>query len=105
MKEHGLAEVQKQREYQMDKQGGITRDNFTEKREREYVISVSEEKSKPRNLNRQNREELHPAQSTQTSKNINIIYCPYFPIPVLPQICMCLSSPFVFAGKHNLILE
>lgn len=104
MKERGLAEVQKQREYQMDKQRGITRDNFTEKRDVRCQY-VSEEKSKPRNLNRQNREELHPAQSTQTSKNINIIYCPYFPIPVLPQICMCLSSPFVFAGKHNLILE
>lgn len=55
MKERGLAEVQKQREYQMDKQRGITRDNFTEKREREYVISVSEEKSKKSKQTKQRR--------------------------------------------------
>lgn len=45
------------------------------------------------------------ACGTLKVKNINIIYCPYFPTPVQPQICIYRRSPFVFAGKHNLILE
>lgn len=46
------------------------------------------------------------AHNTEKVKpNINIIYCPYLASLVLPQICICQRFPFVFAGKHNLILE
>lgn len=71
--------------------------NFTQEKDRLHVPSVGDGKSNSRNLSRLNRKELLPAQSMQKSKNINIIYCPYFPIPVLPpdlhvfelSICLC----------------
>lgn len=97
-KERSFAEVRKQNEYQkktLAGKGGLT------SQRREAVFS----RSKGKKMYQQTKTRKKKAtRSTQKVKpNINIIYCPYF--LALPQICICQRFPFVFAGKHNLILE
>lgn len=99
VKETGFAKVQKQKEYQrktLDEKGGLT----SQSRETVYSRSRGEKISADKEESR-----LQADTQNVKNKNINIIYSPYFPLLVLPQICICQRFPFVFAGKHNLILE
>lgn len=58
---------------------------------------------------RRRRQKNSCTQHQRQTRYINVIYSPYFSHnPLLSparKICICLRSPSVFTGKHNLILE
>lgn len=77
--------------------------DFTEKRNSLFKVQRGGKNNVSADKDEEKKKSPHTAHKKQNQ--ISILFTVLIFSSCSPQICICQRFPFVFAGKHNLILE